>query len=115
MSTSTGGGLTWSPVRPTGGHAHGVGGQPVVQPDGTVIVPINVFSNLGETISAYDSTYGEQSWGAARLVAIVQEHPSGGNIRNGGALPSAEIDGAGRVYLTWSDCVSNPAATLTTS
>ena len=37
MSTSTDGGLTWGPKRPPGGT--GVGGQPVVQPDGTVVVP----------------------------------------------------------------------------
>jgi hypothetical protein len=39
MSTSSDGGLTWSePVSPAG-NAKGLGGQPVVQPNGNVIVP----------------------------------------------------------------------------
>jgi hypothetical protein len=40
MTTSTDGGLTWGPLRPTADQLVGVGGQPVVQPDGTVVVPI---------------------------------------------------------------------------
>src|SRR5215467_7289173 len=39
MSTSADGGLTWSmPISPDGA-PHGLGGQPLVQPKGTVIVP----------------------------------------------------------------------------
>jgi hypothetical protein len=41
MSTSTDGGLSWSAPTNTAGNDLGIGGQPVVQPDGTVIVPIN--------------------------------------------------------------------------
>jgi hypothetical protein len=39
MSTSTDGGSTWGPALNTGNNATGLGGQPVVQPNGTVIVP----------------------------------------------------------------------------
>src|SRR5215211_3235094 len=39
MSTSTDGGLTWSVPIQNAGHDKGLGGQPVVQPNGTVIVP----------------------------------------------------------------------------
>src|SRR5437762_3235584 len=39
MSTSTDGGLTWSLPISTAGNDKGLGGQPVVQPDGTVVVP----------------------------------------------------------------------------
>src|SRR5439155_20260192 len=39
MSASSDGGFAWSsPVSPPG-NPHGIGGQPLVQPDGTVIVP----------------------------------------------------------------------------
>src|SRR5204863_4654055 len=59
MSTSTDGGVTWStPVGPAG-HPHGIGGQPLVQPNGTVIVP---FESLKGTIAAFRSTDGGQSW-----------------------------------------------------
>src|SRR5207253_3880454 len=46
MSTSTDGGLTWGPKRTTTSRQAGIGGQPVVQPTGTVIVPVN---NANET------------------------------------------------------------------
>src|SRR4051812_40673177 len=39
MSTSTDGGVTWSVPIETAGHDKGLGGQPLVQPDGTVVVP----------------------------------------------------------------------------
>ncbi len=52
MSTSSDGGLTWStPVSPAG-NPKGLGGQPVVQPNGTVIVP---FESLKGTIGAFRS------------------------------------------------------------
>ena len=50
MSTSTDGGLTWSVPIPTAGHDKGLGGQPVVQPNGTVIVP---FESLNGKIEAF--------------------------------------------------------------
>ena len=39
MSTSIDGGQTWSPPVSPGGLPSGLGGQPVVQPNGTVVVP----------------------------------------------------------------------------
>ena len=39
MSTSTDGGLTWGPAIRAGAPATGLGGQPLVQPNGTVVVP----------------------------------------------------------------------------
>jgi hypothetical protein len=44
MSTSTDGGLTWSTPIETAGHDKGLGGQPVVQPDGDVIVPFEALN-----------------------------------------------------------------------
>src|SRR5205823_2614572 len=40
MSTSTDGGMNWGAALGTANNATGLGGQPVVQPNGTVIVPI---------------------------------------------------------------------------
>src|SRR4051794_33315022 len=54
MSTSTDGGQHWS--APATNNTGVIGGQPVVRPDGTVIVPI---ANANETaIGAFDSTNG---------------------------------------------------------
>ena len=36
-------------------------------------------------------------------IATVTDHTEAGNLRSG-PLPSAEIDGAGKVYVVWQDC-----------
>ena len=99
MVTSTDGGLTWGPIR-DGGCSSGLGGQPVVQPNGNVIVP---FSANGGAQYSIRSTDGGNSWGGCTLVANVNEHGVAGNIRTF-SLPSAEVAGDGRVYLAWQDC-----------
>lgn len=99
MSTSTNGGNSWGTgIHPSG--AGGLGGQPLVQPNGTVIVPYLSNSN---DIAAFKSTNGGTSWSSSVNVASIQSSFDPGNIRSG-PLPSAEIDGAGNVYVVWEDC-----------
>jgi len=99
MSTSTDGGQTWS--APATNNTGVIGGQPVVRPDGTVIVPI---ANANETaIGAFNSTNGGTSWSAVTTVATIRHHTVAGSLREG-PLPSAEIDGAGTVFVAWTDC-----------
>jgi len=98
MSTSGDGGLTWGPATGTANHATGIGGQPLVQPNGTVVVPIETFG-----ISAFASTNGGSSWSAPVTVSSIQSHTDAGGIRSG-PLPSAAVDGAGTVYVVWEDC-----------
>jgi hypothetical protein len=100
MSTSTDGGLTWSTPIPTGGNDKGLGGQPVVQPGGTVIVP---FESLNGKIEAFRSTDGGTSWSKGISLSSIRFHTVAGGLRTG-PLPSAEIDGAGTVYVAWEDC-----------
>jgi hypothetical protein len=100
MSTSTDGGLTWSqPVSPQG-NPHGLGGQPVVQPDGTVIVP---FETITGKEAAFSSTDGGASWSHASTIANIAFHTVGGGLRTS-PLPSAEIDAAGKAFVAWEDC-----------
>ena len=98
MSTSTDGGLTWSAGKPSADHAGGLGGQPLVQANGTVVVP---FAAGG--IAAFTSTNGGQSWGRSVTVSSVISHGQAGGFRNPD-LPSAEIDASGKIYVVWSDC-----------
>jgi hypothetical protein len=101
MSTSTDGGLTWGAAKTTANRATGLGGQPVVQPNGTVIVPIN---NANETaVLAFRSTDGGDTWSATTTVTSIVDHTVAGNLRSG-PLVSSEIDGAGTVYVVWQDC-----------
>src|SRR5262249_12047578 len=99
MSTSTDGGQTWS--KPATNNTGVIGGQPVVRPDGTVVGPI---ANANETaIGAFNSTNGGASWSAVTTIATIRHRTVAGGLR-GGTLPSAEIDGAGTVYVAWADC-----------
>ena len=99
MSTSTDGGRTWSAAATNNSGV--IGGQPVVRPDGTVIVPT---ANANETaIGAFNSTNGGASWSAVTTIATVRHHRVAGSLREG-PLPSAEIDAAGTVYVAWTDC-----------
>jgi BNR repeat-like domain len=100
MTTSTDGGLTWStPIR-TDGNDKGLGGQPVVQPNGRVIVP---FESLNGTISAFYSVNGGASWSRGFTVSHIRFHGNTGHLRTS-PLPSAEIAGDGKVYVAWEDC-----------
>jgi hypothetical protein len=99
ISYSTDGGLTWTPSTvPIVGV---IGGQPVVQPNGNVVVPID---NASETALGYTiSTNGGVSFGNAFTIASITAHDDPGNIRSG-PLPSAEISGDGKIYVVWEDC-----------
>src|SRR5581483_6520982 len=97
MSTSTNGGVSWSGFVNVPG-AFGLGGQPLVQPNGTVVVPFE-----GNGIQAFTSTNGGTSWSSPVTVASITDHFVAGNMRTS-PLPSAEIDAAGKVYVVWQDC-----------
>lgn len=98
MSTSTDGGLTWGTPKPTANLAQGIGGQPLVQPNGAVIVPIETTS-----MSAFSSSDGGATWTATVTISNVQFHADAGGIRSG-PLPSATVDGAGTIWVIWEDC-----------
>jgi hypothetical protein len=100
MSTSSDGGLTWSTPVPTAGNDKGLGGQPLVQPSGRVIVP---FESLNGKEAAFQSTNGGASWTRAVTISSIQFHGVLGPLRTS-PLPTAEIDGAGNVYVAWEDC-----------
>ncbi len=98
LSVSSDGGQTWGPGQASSDHAGGLGGEPVVQPNGTVIVPFQ-----GGGIDVFSSTNGGASWGKSQVIANIDSHLDAGSIRNPD-LPSVGIDGAGNVYVVWSDC-----------
>ncbi|ACU75809.1 hypothetical protein Caci_6979 [Catenulispora acidiphila DSM 44928] len=109
MRTSTDGGLTWGTQKSPSGNPSGLGGQPVVQPNGTVVVPYSASTSE----RAFTSTNGGTSWTASVRIATVSHHTVAGLESDSIApqdelrespLPSAEIDAAGKVYVTWSDC-----------
>ncbi|HLZ30078.1 MAG TPA: sialidase family protein [Chloroflexota bacterium] len=134
MSTSSDGGLTWGAPQTTADApnvfsipagtpgAHGLGGQPVVQPNGHVIVPyvdldIEASGAGIFTISDFMSTDGGATWSATTLISESDFHQpnsscpalAGCGVRADIPLPSAEIDRSGKVYVAWSDCRFEPS------
>src|SRR5208283_4969384 len=101
MSTSTDGGLTWSAAVNTASLSTGIGGQPVAQPNGMVVVPI--LSADGTAMLASTSSDGGTTWNATVTIAGITDHVVAGNMRTI-ALPSASVDASGRVYVAWQDC-----------
>lgn len=106
LSTSTDGGLTWSAGIPTANGAHGLGGQPLVLPNGTVVVPYVGLDSpfFAFTISSFSSTDGGKTLTSSTLISEADFHNPNGGIRAGIPLPTAEIDKSGKVYVVWSDC-----------
>jgi hypothetical protein len=70
MSTSTDGGLTWASPLPTADLAEGIGGQPLVQPNGTVVVPIET-----SVMSAFSSIDGGMSGRFGRIAVFAPSAP----------------------------------------
>jgi hypothetical protein len=99
MYYSRDGGLTWKASRVP--RAGVIGGQPVVLPNGNVVVPID---NASETALGYTvSTDGGVKFGPAFVITSISAADDPGNIRSG-PLPSAEISGDGKIYVVWEDC-----------
>ena len=101
MSTSTDGGKTWEVARTTMNRASGFDGEPLVQPDGTVIVPL---SNANQTaVMAFTSKDGGASWSQPITIATVVSFSQSAYFHDD-ILLTAAIDGSGKVYLAWVDC-----------
>jgi hypothetical protein len=102
MSTSTNGGLTWGPTLNPADSIQGGGGQPVVQPNGSVVVPF--WSWVANDMRAITSSDGGASWSASVQISPITDHAVAGGLRSAVPLPSAEVDADGTVYVVWSDC-----------
>jgi BNR repeat-like domain len=100
MSTSADGGLSWGPPTPTADNARGLGGQPVVQPNGRVVVPYEGLSGASG-IRAFTSDDGGATWNASVRISTRSSHQVAG-VRTS-PLPSAEINRDGTVYVVWQD------------
>jgi len=99
MARSTDGGVSWAesavPV------ATVIGGQPLVQPNGTVVLVID--DGFEGNVESFLSTDGGATFVGPFEIAAIRSHPVAGSLRSD-ALPSAEIDLFGRIYVVWQDC-----------
>ncbi|HTS12679.1 MAG TPA: sialidase family protein [Candidatus Limnocylindrales bacterium] len=100
-STSSDGGLTWPSPLLTTDAINGGSGQPLVQPNGTVISPM--LKLAATDMLAFTSTNGGTSWSATTEISPISDHEDAGNLRSN-PIGSAEMDAAGTVYYVWQDC-----------
>jgi hypothetical protein len=111
FQASRDGGLTWEPqvAAPENAGRRSIVGrwapapQPVVQPDGDLVVPFYD----EDRVAAVRSTDGGRSFWAPVTVAPTRFKPTPG--LRAPPLPSAEVGGDGTVYLAWPDCGSSCA------
>lgn len=105
---STDGGRTWSapatvdPSRPDAG-VNGL--QPVVRPNGDLVLVYTVFgatSPLGNEIAAARSTNGGVSFG--RPVQVAPLHDPGSSWLRAPPFTSVDADAQGTIYAAWSNC-----------
>ena len=100
ISTSTDGGLTWGAAKTSADGAFGSGAEPLVQPNGQVVVTF-----LGNNMQAFTSTNGGASWKSSFTIANVNTFQGSSSLRSVGLpFPSTGIDKSGKLYVVWSDC-----------
>jgi hypothetical protein len=108
ISTSPDGGGVWFPQVTPAGDPHGLGGQPLVLPNGHVVVPLLGLDGPIAAIVAVVSVDGGISWSAPTFVTEADSGGVQGNLRADIPLPSAEIDKSGTIYVAWADCRFRP-------
>jgi hypothetical protein len=96
------GGQTWS--QPVAAASTLVGTQPVVLPDGTLVVVVGDYQGetaLDGAIDALVSHDGGATWTRV-TISTLQSHDAG-RLREA-SLPSAAVDAAGTIDAVWADC-----------
>jgi BNR repeat-like domain len=106
---STDGGATWSPPVRAGSIL--VGAQPVIRPDGTLVVVAGDYRGeaaLSGSIVALRSTDGGATF--ARIV-VSDLRAADNDPMRAISLPSLDVDSNGTIYAVWHDCRFRPSCT----
>ena len=101
MTTSNNGGTNWTDPKPLANRSTGFGGQPLVLPNGTVIV-IACDASCDNMISYFSKT-GGNSWSNSFQLSTLGSRDGLGNMR-GPPFPSCEIAMDGRIFCVWTTC-----------
>jgi hypothetical protein len=104
VQSSSDGGLTWSPATRVRVSVDVPGVQPVVRPDGQLVL---VFLDGSRRLDAVRSDDGGATFTATHelIARVVNFHRRASrNLLRVFPLAAAAVDGAGSVYVAWSDC-----------
>ena len=107
--SSDDGGLTWS--QPVNAATVLVGTQPVVLPDGTLVVVAGDYrdeNGLNGSIASLRSTDGGATFTRVTVSGLTAKT---NDVMRSIALASVEADGAGTIYAVWHDCRFRPGCT----
>jgi hypothetical protein len=110
VQSSSDGGLTWSSPSFEAVSVSVPGVQPVVRPDGQLVV---LFLDRPNSLFAVRSDDGGATFSERERVATVraQQRRLRSDLLRVFPLPSAGVDGGGSVYVAWSDCRFRSACT----
>jgi hypothetical protein len=103
VQSSADGGRTWSPPAFVGVTSDVPGVQPVVRPNGELVL---VFLDQPSSLYAVGSVDGGASFGTRELISRTRAHRRAvrPDLLRVFPLPSAEVDRTGTVYVAWPDC-----------
>jgi BNR repeat-like domain/RTX calcium-binding nonapeptide repeat (4 copies) len=100
--SSDDGGVTWSaPVRAA---SILVGTQPVILPNGTLIVVAGDYTDEDGLNGAIDALRSTDGGATFTRVTISPLHAASNQQMRAASLPSVDVDSAGTIYAVWDDC-----------
>lgn len=103
VQSTTDGGVTWSAPTRVRVAVDVPGVQPVVRPNGQLVL---VFLNGPRRVEAVRSDDGGVSFGEHEVISRLASfhRRNNANLLRVFPLPAAAVDGGGTVYVAWSDC-----------
>jgi hypothetical protein len=106
---SNDGGATWSPAVRAGGLL--VGTQPVIRPDGTLVVVAGDYRGEGALAGSMIALRSSDGGSTFTRFVVSDLQAADNDPMRAISLPSVDVDSNGTVYAVWHDCRFRPSCT----